>query len=221
MTDAYDPATRPCAKYPTAGITAEQHGILRFWPTTTNVGTLSCRPTAGGSPSVHGNGRAGDIGTRGPTGLEIAEWLVANHTVLGVQLVIWNHRKWNVVYGEWRAYGCDLAGSDLDHHTTHVHYEINVDAATRVTPAIVESVRPGTAPPQPEPPEDWMKNANYMITPDGGGIIVFNRETLHGKLLASPAEFNQLIARGWLSAYNPKNDQERMDQPTYDVLLRR
>ncbi len=233
MTDAYDPATRPCAKYPTPGITALQHSILRFWPTTTNcthsgemhsnVGTLSCRPTAGGTPSVHGNGRAGDIGTVGSTGQAIAEWLVANHTLLGVQLVIWNHRIWSVAHAGqgWRPYGCDRPGSKLDHHTTHIHHEINVDAGTRLTPAICESVRPGGAPPQPDPPEDWMKNANFMLTPDGNGIIVFNRETLHGKLLASPDEFNHLIARGWLTAYNPKNDQERMDQPTFDVLLRR
>ncbi len=220
MTNAYDPATRPCAEHPTPGCTALQHSILRFWPTATNVGTLACRPTADGAPSVHGNGRAGDIGPGLPLLIEIADWLVENHTVLGVQLVIVKHEIWTLAKG-WHPYGCDKPGSKKDHHTTHVHWEINIDAGTRLTPSIIEAVRPGHAPPQPEPPEDWMKNANFMLTPDGGGIIVFNRETLHGKLLAAPDEFNNLIARGWLTAYNPANDQERMDQPTFDVLVRR
>ncbi len=151
MTDAYDPATRPCLGHPTSGATALQRAILGHWTNATNLGVYLCRPTADGDPSVHGNGRAGDDGPGKDPCAEIAEWLVANHTILGVQFVIWNHRKWNVTYKEWRPYGCDVPGSKKDHHTGHVHWEINVDAGNRLTAAIIAPVLPHAEPPQPEP----------------------------------------------------------------------
>lgn len=163
MTDAYDPATRPCSHGPTPGCTSLQHAILGYWPQATNLGTFICRPTADGAPSVHGNGRAGDIGPGLEPCAAIAEWLVTNHTVLGVQLVIWNHHIWNVNRADegWRPYGCDKPGSQKDHHTGHLHYEINVDAGKRLTPGIIDAVLP-YQPPQPEPPqpEDDMP---YMV----------------------------------------------------------
>lgn len=171
MTDAYNPATRPCAKGVTKGCAAIQAGILGHWTKATNVGTFICRPTADGVPSVHGNGRAGDIGCTGQLGYEIALWLVANHTELGVQLVIWNHHIWNVSRADegWRPYGCDEPGSPKDHHTTHIHWECNVDAATRVTPAIVKAVLPSP----PAPPETQLEPEDDMprIVQSGGGVF--------------------------------------------------
>lgn len=131
-----------------------QDGILGAWTPTTNVGIFNCRPTADGAPSVHGNGRAGDIGCAGTVGASIASWLVANHTALGVQVVIWDHRIWSVTHSAegWRPYGCDKPGSKKDHHTTHVHWEINIDAAGRLTRQFVASLLP--IHPQPDPTPD-------------------------------------------------------------------
>lgn len=153
MTDTYNPATRPCAHGPTSGCTTLQHAILGHWAKATNVGTFICRPTADGAPSVHGSGRAGDDGPGADPCAEIAAWLVENHTVLGVQLVIWNHKIWNVSRSAegWRPYGCDVPGSKKDHHTGHVHWEINNDAARRLTPGIIDAVLPHPAPPDPQP----------------------------------------------------------------------
>jgi len=76
MTNAYDPATRPCASGPTPGCHALYNAIDDYWPKATGLGTFACRPTAGGTPSVHGNGRAGDNGPGKDPCAEIAAWLV-------------------------------------------------------------------------------------------------------------------------------------------------
>lgn len=162
MTSDYDPATRPCAPGTTAGCKALQHSILGHWHNAgaTNVGTFVCRNNADGAPSVHGNGRAGDIGRDARLIQEIADWLVANHDALGVQLVIVNHKIWSVARAaeHWRPYGCDTPGSKKDHHDTHVHYEVNIDAGRRLTPGIIHPLLPGHPGPPPMPGDDMPLN---------------------------------------------------------------
>lgn len=173
MSDAYNPASRPCAKGPMPGCTLLQRSILEFWPAATNVGTFICRPTADGAPSVHGNGRAGDIGGTSTLVQAVADWLVANHSTLGVQLVIANHRIWNVMYeaSGWRPYGCDKAGSPKDHHTSHVHWEINVDAGQHLTRSIIDGVRPDHPGPPPIHVEDDMQLI-YFSDEDSEGLEI-------------------------------------------------
>lgn len=85
--------------------------------------------------------------------------------------------------------------------------------------------KPGPTPPPADLEEENMK---YLLTPDGNGIITFvyddqkhTLKALSGKVLASPDEFYNLVKRGWLTPYNPKNEQEKIDGPTFAFLIRR
>lgn len=75
--------------------------------------------------------------------------------------------------------------------------------------------QPNTDPPM----EEWMKNCEFMITPDGGGIIIFDGFT--GKVCANGNEFNSLVSNGWAKAHNKSNDQERMGQDLFNFLMRK
>ncbi len=95
--------------------------------------------------------------------------MVENHTVLGVQLVIWNHHIWNVSRAAegWRPYGCDVPGSKKDHHTGHVHWEINLDAGARLTPGIIDTVLPHAPTPQPDPePIPEVPDMDFFVVTD-------------------------------------------------------
>lgn len=200
MTDAYNPATRPCSGGPTMGCVHLQHAILGYWPNAFNLGTYICRPTADGAPSVHGDGRAGDDGdaNHGPEHSdlvqEIAVWLVANHTVLGVQLVIANHHIWNVSRATegWRPYGCDKPGSKKDHHVGHVHWEINNDAAAHLTTTTIATVAPHGPAPQPIPePQQEEGDDMPRIVHSAGAIFAVghNNEVftdVHGTVRSGP-----------------------------------
>jgi hypothetical protein len=202
-----------------------QHAILGYWPHAFNLGTLICRPTADGAPSVHGNGRAGDDGdaNHGPTHSdlvqEMADWLVANHTVLGVQLVIANHKIWNVSRAAegWRPYGCDDPGSKKDHHVGHVHWEINVDAGEHLTTATIATVAPHQPPPapaleQPQEADDMPRivhsgGAIFAVGFDFGTFTDVNGVTRTGpwrRTFENPAQLEQHIGgRGYVTQPHP------------------
>lgn len=171
MSDQYDPASRPCAKGPTPGCHALYGAVDDYWPASTGLGTWVCRQTAGGTASVHGNGRAGDNGPGRDPIDDVVDWLLENHTVLGVQLIIWKHRIWSVARADegWRPYGCDKPGSHLDHHTGHVHWEVNRHAGATLTRAAIDRIRPGHAPTNvfPDTGDDDMPR----IVHSGGAIF--------------------------------------------------
>lgn len=98
----------------------------------TNLGIYNCRTVRGGTTtSVHGEGRASDLGT--PTddqvwSWELAEFLRLNSAELGIQLIIHNHPDgrrliWSCSTGpDWRPY----TGVD---HNNHLHVELTWAAA--------------------------------------------------------------------------------------------
>jgi hypothetical protein len=113
--------------------------IRATFPGVTAVGGYACRQnTANPSEtSVHGVGRAIDImippiGTRGNSavGDPIANWLVRNAAVIGVQYIIWNRTQWS---GS-RSGRKDRPYTGPNPHIDHIHAELNRDGATRSTP---------------------------------------------------------------------------------------
>jgi len=154
-----------------------------------------------------------------------------NHTVLGVQLVIWNHKIWSVQHLSegWRPYGCDKPGSKLDHHTGHVHWEVNKDAAAHLDRATIDKVRPHQAPTNvyPESGDDDMPR----IVHSGGAIFAvghmveaFNdtqgvrRTGPWRKTFQNPSQLEQHIGGG---AYTTKPDGSAFDATIpHDVFVK-
>lgn len=97
---------------------------------TFNFGTYVCRQsTAGSSLSLHGEGRAGDVGLpyRHANGYRIRDFLIANAERMGVQEVIWDRQIWTGNRPYLRAY------SGPNPHTDHVHYGLCWWAARSLT----------------------------------------------------------------------------------------
>ncbi len=127
-----------------------------------SYGGYSCRPNTADTSrtSVHGTGRAIDVFiplSRGDAdntlGDPVANWLITNASVLGVQLVIWDRSSWNAsrpAGSKLRAYG-----GPHPHHD-HLHVELNADGAARRTAWYnnhgVATPPSGTVTPPPPPP---------------------------------------------------------------------
>jgi hypothetical protein len=73
--------------------------------------------------SVHAVGRAIDVMTR--KGDPIANYLITNSAVLGVQMVIWNRTVWRITRTGPRS----KAYTGPNPHTDHVHVELTREAA--------------------------------------------------------------------------------------------
>lgn len=88
-----------------------------------NSGIYNCRTVRGGrTTSLHGEGRAADVGIRpygAAYGTALANALVAYSKELGIQCVIWNRRIWSSAYPHsgWRKY------NGVASHTDHIHVE--------------------------------------------------------------------------------------------------
>ncbi len=100
-------------------------------------------------------------------------------------------------------------------HKHHVHYSCSSDPVgyNRIDSYGIKKLFEA-----PVILEEWMQDCYFMITPDGGGIIVF--KGIQGKLCQSANQFNLLVAMGWAKAYNPANDQEHMQPDIYEFLTR-
>lgn len=131
---SYEPAAAACSGGPTAGAEA----LMAYWlgaygdDGAYNLGIYNCRPVAGGgSPSVHGEGRATDLGVdplSADYGWEAADALRVNSLELGVQCVIWDGRIWSGSYPEdgWRDY------NGWHPHDDHLHVELSHWMAARL-----------------------------------------------------------------------------------------
>lgn len=121
----YDPAGSQCSgkAQPGSIVLAEAidgryaHAIVNEGA----YGIYACRDVSGGSNrSVHGDGRAVDVGfpmpAPHPEATALTQWLIKHQQGLGIQFLVYNHQKWNCEYQEWRAY-------DLTPHEDHVHVE--------------------------------------------------------------------------------------------------
>lgn len=114
--------------------------LLAKFPGTANWGTYVDRNVSGtGKKSVHAEGRAGDVGVppRGELGDRVADYLVRNAPLLGIQMVIWNRRDWRADTRTWTAYTHPGGSSPTLNHEDHVHFELCWEAARGLTAAAI------------------------------------------------------------------------------------
>ena len=136
----YQPAGRTCSGGPTPGAREAMAWFLGAYGARggKNLGIYNCRPIAGTStPSLHGEGRAGDFGVPLTTWAHaLAQALVDHSAELGVQCVIYDGRIWSGSHCHegWRPY----EGSNK--HTDHIHAEWTRDAAQTLTVARFNAV---------------------------------------------------------------------------------
>lgn len=112
-----------------------------------NLGIYNCK-SLGSGVSIHGDGRAGDLGTapyNSPGGdwpawgLALADQLRLHSAELGIQLIIFRRRVWSCRYPDsgWRGH----AG---DPHDGHLHVELTPTSAATLTAAKVQSTIGGS-----------------------------------------------------------------------------
>ncbi|WP_457208548.1 hypothetical protein [Nocardioides sp. P5_C9_2] len=91
--------------------------VCANWPQITAYGTWR-------GDGEHGEGRAIDIMTSGATGWEVAEFLRAHYSELGIEYIIYSQQIWSVERsGEgWR--GMSDRGSTTANHYDHVHVTV-------------------------------------------------------------------------------------------------
>lgn len=91
--------------------------VCANWPEITSYGTWR-------NDGEHGQGRAIDIMITGETGWEVAEFLRANYSALGIEYIIYSQKMWSVERGGegWR-YMSDR-GSTTANHYDHVHVTV-------------------------------------------------------------------------------------------------
>jgi hypothetical protein len=148
----YNRAVTP-ARGPQPGALALMAWALHTHPTGRNLGIFNPRRQRGRAVlSIHAEGRAIDVGfpvqrpDGHPDGWRLSHQLVAHHRELGIQCVIFARRIWtNTRAGQgWRPY---TGAAD---HFDHVHAELTVEAARRLT---IDMIRAATAPPPPPAPK--------------------------------------------------------------------
>ncbi len=91
--------------------------VCANWPEITSYGTWR-------GDGEHGQGRAIDIMTSGETGWDVAEFLRANYSSLGIEYIIYSQHIWSVERsGEgWRS--MSDRGSTTANHYDHVHVTV-------------------------------------------------------------------------------------------------
>jgi MYXO-CTERM domain-containing protein len=102
-------------------------------------GGYSCRQNTGNlsQTSVHGTGRALDLmihtidgDADNGAGDPIAAWLIENAESIGVQYVIWDHWDW----APYRSGSNDGSYGGPIPHVDHIHMELTIEGAHRLTP---------------------------------------------------------------------------------------
>lgn len=123
-----------------------------------NLGIYNCRGTGSGSRSIHGEGRAADVGFPGvanPAGTRLLNALLPHVGTLGIQLIIWNRRMYSARYPRGTRY------TGVSPHTDHLHIEFTWNAARSLTRGRVQQVVRGMGTPQAGPPVDWAAVRRY------------------------------------------------------------
>ena len=131
-----------------------------------NLGIYNCRAIRGSqNRSVHGDGRAIDVGFSGhsnPEGWKLVERLLPHVGKLGIQRIIWARRIWDAKAPAGRYY------SGAADHYDHVHIELTWAAAYGLNLPTIRAAMRGLAPavqpappkpqpgppPEPDPPEE-------------------------------------------------------------------
>lgn len=143
-----------CSHGATPGARALMSWCLDEFPDATNGGIFNCRAVRGGSAlSLHAVGRAGDVmfplvdGRPNPAGARLVARLRPRAKDLGIQAMIWNRRIWSAKSPgpEGRTY------SGVNPHRDHVHFELSVAGAAKLTKATIRHVLGAAVTPQGRP----------------------------------------------------------------------
>ena len=124
----YDKAGSKCSGGAMTGAVELRQEILKRFAGAKNLGIYNCRSVRGrNSLSLHGEGRAIDIGGTPDVLQKVAHWAANYSQELGVQEVIYNRQIWSAQKPNdgWRYY------SGADAHDTHVHIGMTWAGAQR------------------------------------------------------------------------------------------
>lgn len=153
---AYQPAGRCTGTTPPGSTAFMEWAVRDFGQGARNLGIYNCRDVRGSTNnSVHGEGRAVDVGFPGvanPAGTRLLNLLLPKVGELGIQMIIWNRRIYSARYPR----GANYTG--LVPHTDHLHIELTWNAARTLTRDKVRRIIAGgvaTPAPAPAPTVDW------------------------------------------------------------------
>jgi hypothetical protein len=190
----YERSTSPCSGGPTPGASALVAYLVDRFPETWNGGVYSCRNVAGTSePSQHSEGRALDLmipttssgRARAEIGDPIVELLRSEGAGLGIQLMIYNKRKWGASYPS----GTDYNGRHP--HYDHIHVSLTRDAGKRLNYATIEALLGGaSATPTPE-----VEGVTHRVVTDGSGLNVRSDATTGAPVVAKLPQGTQVAAQ--------------------------
>ena len=167
----------------TQGAAELRQHILANFRGVAAIGGYSCRQNSANlkETSVHGVGRALDImipivGGRahGAIGDPIANWLVRNASVIGIQYIIWNRVSW----GGNRGAPKDRSYTGPNPHIDHIHAELNKDGAERRTAWFQRKAIPMNQ-------ELGFETIPFEIAPEFQGEV-FEEESERGGARSSP-----------------------------------
>lgn len=151
-----------------------------------NTGIFNCRVVRGGSTtSLHGEGRACDLGIRpysAAWGTTLADALRLKSRELGIQCLIWNRRIWSGSYPNagWRPY------TGTASHTDHIHTELSWRTArdAPLTVAYIASVMGGGIP---------VPSPSTGTTPAGSRLLKVASPRMEGE----DVRLVQRVLRAW------------------------
>jgi len=130
-----------CTSGPQPGAIALRQALLARWPQASDMGIYNCRKVRGAdAPSIHGEGRAWDMGFRpvggkgDPVGHEVVRALGAHGATLGVQTLIFDRTIWSARSPSGRPYG------GVHPHYDHLHIELTREAGRTLTVGTLQRV---------------------------------------------------------------------------------
>lgn len=187
-------AAAKCTSGPTTGAKALMSWFLGAYADDggKNLGIFNCRPVRGGkNTSLHGEGRAGDLGVNphgAAWGWEVANFLVQNSAELGVQCVIYARKIWSGSYPDkgWRDY---TGAAD---HFDHLHVELTWWGAQNLTVALINA-EAGTKPLPPPPPPAASSPSGRLLQRGSKGADV---EALQRRLNRDYGSYSKLKPDG-------------------------
>jgi hypothetical protein len=188
---AYEGAAPRCSGVAQPGVEAFMDwAVGDFRQGARNFGIYNCRSVRGSTNrSIHGDGRAGDVGfamvggKANPNGTVLLNTLLPHVRALGIQMIIWNRR----IYSAKAPLGAAYQG--VSPHTDHLHIEFTWNAARTLTrdrvrvivggPRIPAAETPKPAPaPIPAPPSGPSANdlllVQQLLQEDDDMIVIRN-----------------------------------------------
>lgn len=163
---AYEPAGAKCSGVAQPGVVAFMRWAVEdYGREASNLGIYNCRTVRGSTVrSVHGEGRAGDVGFPGvaaQAGTDLLNLLLPHVGELGIQLIIWNRRSWSAKKPTSAVY------RGVSPHTDHLHIEFTWNAARTLTQDRVRVIvggRPASKPLTPIVEDDMYIRDNSSGT---------------------------------------------------------